>query len=64
MAASAQHTIVDLIHMGFCVKCGKKGIEGSLCSECFKEENPVLKEFKEMRIEVCRNCKAFRNHGR
>ena len=50
--------------MGFCVKCGKKGIEGSLCSECFKEENPVLKEFKEMRIEVCRNCKAFRNHGR
>jgi len=45
--------------MAFCVKCGKKGIKGSLCADCAREENPVLKEFKEMTIEVCRICSAY-----
>lgn len=50
--------------MGFCVKCGKKGIEGSLCEKCKLEVHPLLKEFKDINIEICPLCKAYKLHHR
>lgn len=43
--------------MKFCPKCGKKGIQGVLCSECSIGQNFL--EFREIRIKLCGDCKQY-----
>ena len=46
----------------FCVKCGtEKNLVNELCLNCFKEENSLLKNLKEIKILICDNCKKYMN---
>lgn len=40
--------------MRFCPKCGKKGIKGDFCSECYREESGL--EFKDIEAIKCVEC--------
>ena len=44
--------------MRFCPKCGKKGIKGDFCSECFNE--PLDLEFKAVVMKKCIDCSRFK----
>lgn len=46
----------------FCVKCGtEKNLVSELCRDCFKDENTLLKDLKEIKIIICDNCKKYMN---
>ncbi|MBW3015397.1 hypothetical protein KY330_03180 [Candidatus Woesearchaeota archaeon] len=47
-----------------CPKCGKYEIMDRLCERCFVEQNPIVKGFKSMELEVCAICDSFRLLGR
>lgn len=48
----------------FCPECGKvesknhQLIKG-LCSDCFLKNNPMLKEYKELKIIICPSCNSY-----
>jgi NMD protein affecting ribosome stability and mRNA decay len=41
-----------------CFECGKKVdvVKNNLCFECYKEQNPPIKEMKAMNIKYCNIC--------
>ncbi|MFC1722559.1 NMD3-related protein [Nanoarchaeota archaeon] len=41
----------------FCPKCGKKGIKGDFCSDCYKEESRL--EFRNVDVTKCIYCDRF-----
>lgn len=45
--------------MKFCVKCGNKINKGIFCPECSVIESPILKDFKEVKVQICSYCKKF-----
>jgi NMD protein affecting ribosome stability and mRNA decay len=40
-----------------CPKCGKRPAMDIFCEECYTEQNPLLKDFKELEIVICTKCK-------
>ena len=48
----------------FCPGCGKtesknQQLVNGLCRTCFLKKNPILKQYKEMRIIICPNCRSY-----
>jgi NMD protein affecting ribosome stability and mRNA decay len=42
-----------------CFNCGKKVdslLEGNICSECYIENHPPIKEIKEVNLSICNEC--------
>lgn len=48
----------------FCPKCGKKETKNNplideICQECFSQNDPLLKDYKEQKVIICPSCSSF-----
>ncbi len=48
----------------FCPECGKlesknQPLVNGLCRNCFLKNNPILEEYKDIKIVICPNCRSY-----
>lgn len=48
----------------FCPKCGSKDVVDIFCAACLREQQPLVKGFKEFLVEACISCQAVHHRFR
>jgi len=48
-----------------CFECGSKvdKLYNGVCIDCFQEENPPIKEIKQLNVKICNMCKKIHHNN-